>query len=340
MSDKSFIYGLIGGALASYLVKPKQVQAVTQIIQSTQQQLPQTFDYVINLYTDKIEITGYDGSSTTLSTISDLNTWLTSISGKNILIWNNGNMTGDFIPTSNRYVVMGNPTRFRTVLKNSDMDLYYLVQGLPEDLNDYSISNFGNYTINNVNIFAIGHPIIIDSSTGEYNENIHITAIGSYYFSVRMITGGVTAVANHAEIYDSVLLDGLMLTAGTAEILNTIVGERLYLDIGYIDAGPEINPYNVHMAYYYIENIPVFFLGMMPYQTLSADIKTIGISGETITITGVYKGLPNGIVIPLQISGDDVRVTVDTDNKKIIVLNNTGNSIDIIVTYSIALSGP
>jgi len=56
MSDKSFIYGFLGGAIASYLIKPKQTQTVTQIIQPAQPQPPQAFDYIINLYTDKIEI--------------------------------------------------------------------------------------------------------------------------------------------------------------------------------------------------------------------------------------------------------------------------------------------
>jgi gas vesicle protein len=162
MSDKSFIYGLIGGAIAGYLTRPKQTQAITQIIQTIQPQLPQVFDYVINLYTDKIEITDQGGSKTTLNTISELNEWLTRVTGKNIFIWNNGNMTGDFEPTSNRYVIMGKPTRFRTVLKSSDMDLYYFAYYLPdEEFSDSYISNFREYQLSNVNIFAIGQPIVI-----------------------------------------------------------------------------------------------------------------------------------------------------------------------------------
>jgi hypothetical protein len=341
MSDKSFIYGLIGGALASYLVKPKQAQTITQIIQTIQPQPPQVFDYIINLYTDKIEVIGYNNEKTTLNTINELNKWLTSVTGKNILIWNNGYMSGDFEPTSNRYVVMGLPTRFRTVLKNSDMDLYYLVHGLPEDHDDYSITNFGDYYFSNVNIFAIGQPIIIDSPSDEHLENIHITAIGSRYFYVKLISGGVTAIASHADIYDSALVDGLMLTAGTAEILNTIVGKHLYLDIGYMSTRPEIYLTDtVHMVYYNIDKIPVYFPGIMPYQTVSADIVSPGLSGEEIYITGVYKALPRSIMIPIEISKDNVDVTVNTENKKIIVLNNTGNNISVIVTYSIALSGP
>jgi hypothetical protein len=342
MSDKSFIYGLLGGAIAGYLSRPKQVQTVTQIIQTTQPQPPQIFDYIINLYTDKIDITGSDGSKTTLNTIDELNKWLTSVTGKNILIWNNGYMSGDFEPTSNRYVVMGLPTRFRTVLKNSDMDIYYFAQHNPEEESTTNyMTNYGEYQLNNVNIFAIGQPIIIDSPSDEHLENIHITAIGSRYFYVKLISGGVTAIASHADIYDSALVDGLMLTAGTAEILNTIVGKHLYLDIGYMSTRPEIYLTDtVHMVYYNIDKIPVYFPGIMPYQTVSADIVSPGLSGEEIYITGVYKALPRSIMIPIEISKDNVDVTVNTENETIIVTNKPPGTIDMVVIYSMAISRP
>jgi hypothetical protein len=346
MSDKSFIYGLIGGAIAGYLTKPKQVQTVTQIIQPTQPQLPQIFDYVINLYTDKIEITDQSGSKTTLNTINELNEWLANITGKNILIWNNGYMTGDFEPTSNRYVVMGKPTRFRTVLKNSDMDIYYLTHALPEDLDDYSITNFGEYQISNVNIFAIGHPIYINGTvSGEYNESIHITAIGSRYLSIRMITGGVTAVAGSAEILDSALVDGLTLTAGQAHILNTTVGRHLYLDIGYMDTGPEI--YLTDTArdiYFSIEKIAKYFGTVSPNQTVTAEVgilrSRLAATYQIIIVTGVYEKKLYAYNMLRPLSKDEAEVSVDAVNGTISVTNKTTSNINMVLIYSLALPRP
>jgi hypothetical protein len=342
MSDKSFIYGLLGGAIAGYLSRPKQVQTVTQIIQTTQPQPPQIFDYIINLYTDKIDITGSDGSKTTLNTIDELNKWLTSVTGKNILIWNNGYMSGDFEPTSNRYVVMGLPTRFRTVLKNSDMDIYYFAQHNPEEESTTNyMTNYGEYQLNNVNIFAIGTPIVISNSSGEYCENIHITAIGSRYLYVRLISGGITAIASYANIIDSALIDGLMLTAGTAEILNTIVGKHLYLDIGYIIAQPEIYLTDtVHMVYYNIDKIPIFFGLVNPNQTVTTNVGIMKSTYQYIYITGAYERSIYNYTILKPLSKDEAEITVDAVNGTISVTNKTTRTIDMVVIYSMAISRP
>jgi len=339
MSDKSFIYGLIGGAIAGYLTRPKQTQAITQIIQTIQPQLPQVFDYVINLYTDKIEITDQGGSKTTLNTISELNEWLTRVTGKNIFIWNNGNMTGDFKPTSNRYVIMGKPTRFRTVLKSSDMDLYYFAYYLPdEEFSNRYISNFGEYQLSNVNIFAIGQPIVIDSGSGIYNENIHITAIGSRYLYVRMMSGGVTAIAGNADIIDSALIDGLMLTAGTAQILNTTVGKHLYLDIGYMDDDPEIYLMNTtHMIYYNIEKIAKYLGFVEPNQTVTAKVGIMESTYQRIIVTGVYEEKLYNYDMFRPLGKDEAEISVDAVNGTISVTNKTTRTIDMVVFYSLAL---
>jgi hypothetical protein len=65
------------------------------------------FDYVIDIYSDKVVVTNPDGTTTQLSTISDLNNWLKNITGKRIRINANVEIYNDIYLSPNEYWIFG-----------------------------------------------------------------------------------------------------------------------------------------------------------------------------------------------------------------------------------------
>jgi hypothetical protein len=65
------------------------------------------YDYIIDIYSDKIVITASDGSTTTLNTISDLNGWLKNVRDKKIRINAHVEVTADVYLTRNEYWIFG-----------------------------------------------------------------------------------------------------------------------------------------------------------------------------------------------------------------------------------------
>jgi hypothetical protein len=69
------------------------------------------FDYVIDIYPEKIVVAGRDGSTVMLSTINDLNRWLGSVREKRIRINAHTEVAEDLRLTQNEYLIFGR--RFR-----------------------------------------------------------------------------------------------------------------------------------------------------------------------------------------------------------------------------------
>jgi hypothetical protein len=65
------------------------------------------YDYVIDIYADKVVITASDGSTTTLNSVDELNSWLKSVRDKRIRINAHVVVTSDLRLTRNEYWVFG-----------------------------------------------------------------------------------------------------------------------------------------------------------------------------------------------------------------------------------------
>ena len=66
------------------------------------------FDYIIDIYADRVVITdAYGNTVATLSTVNDLNNWLSNVRGKKIRINVNTVVTNDLVLTQNEYWVFG-----------------------------------------------------------------------------------------------------------------------------------------------------------------------------------------------------------------------------------------
>jgi hypothetical protein len=333
MADKAFIYGLIGGAIGSYLTRPKQQQPIQQQVQQQIARMPHEYDYVIDIYTDKIEITDTNGSKTTLNSIDDLNNWLSSVTGKNILIWNNGDMEGTLSLTSNTYVINGKPTRFEILLTQPNTYIYHLAPNLTEN----GIFNYSRdfiCDIDNSNIFAIDTNVNINCFREKRIQNINITAINSQVLTVSGINGRISAITGYAGISDSELTDGLMLIAGSAMISNVGIAKKACM---FIDNAPILTIYNLGSiveAYFDIKAIVTRGV-LNPNSSGTVPIPTLPFTVYSTTVLGVYKtDRPGGIISPLTENEGDV--IIDQDNKTITITNKTDKTIYFIIYYRLA----
>jgi len=99
------------------------------------------FDYIIDIYSDKVVITDAYGNTTQLSTIADLNNWLKNITGKKIRINANVEVTADVTLTSNEYWIFGNTLQYLWLLSRVTLYAYapigWLVNCDPSKLSDF-----------------------------------------------------------------------------------------------------------------------------------------------------------------------------------------------------------
>jgi hypothetical protein len=337
MSDKSFIYGLIGGVMANYLTKrerPPQPQI----------QIPQIFDYIVDLYTDRIEVTDTNGSKTTLNSLDDLNNRLINISDKNILIRNHGDITGTLRLTSNRYVIIGEPAKFAVILTRPNIDLYHLAPNLTDEgitnrydyLGEMTIINI--YPIDNSNIFATDTDIHIECLPEGTMQNINITAIGSRNLYVCGINGGLSAVTTYANLSRLELTNGLILVAKKADLIDIGISKKAYL---YIDRAYALSLYKINPDEFIdgpIDIKTVLYLGILrPGESRTAQLPSLPINYMLI-VTGVYKSILGWTYSPLTESEADV--VVDEFNRTISVTNKTVNlAMSIIIECRLLYPG-
>ena len=99
------------------------------------------FDYIIDIYSDKVVVTDASGNTTQLSTIADLNNWLRNITGKKIRVNANTEVTADITLTSNEYWIFGNTLQYLWLLSRVTLYAYapigWLVNCDPSRLSDF-----------------------------------------------------------------------------------------------------------------------------------------------------------------------------------------------------------
>jgi hypothetical protein len=349
MSDKAFIYGLIGGTIAGYLAKPRQ-QQIQQPIQQQLVRMPHEFNYVIDIYTNKIEIADQNGSKTTLYDIDDLSDWLSSTTDKDILIWNHGDMTGTIKLTSNRYVIYGKPTKFKTLLTQPNIDLYYLTPSQFFDqrvfsgrwypnfaITNFDIENWNWIPISNVNIFTIGASLIIYGDffhTEQALENIHVTAIDSPYIYINGIKGGVISSAYITLIEGSELTDGLIAISNTLSLYKVKINNYLFIESSNASIY-ETDYSQVSEPFIDIQG-EIGFVNVMPNQTVSDELPVqIGRSSEQVwEITGIYEVIyGSGYSYYLPLSRSEVDVQLNLDNNTLSITNKTSRTMSIVISF-------
>jgi hypothetical protein len=167
------------------------------------------YDYVIDIYSDKVVITASDGSTTTLNTVADLNSWLMNVRGKRIMINTHVVVTQDLVLTSNEYWIFGewveayvfvterNTTIISFAPLGSDREGYYVINMDPETGEDTDVSG--------LKLFAVYADVDIWGSETFTVSNISVHILSSMFTSFNNVSGDVYAVGNYVQVFDSAL---------------------------------------------------------------------------------------------------------------------------------------
>jgi hypothetical protein len=296
------------------------------------------FDYVIDIYSDKVIVTNPDGSTTQLSTISDLNNWLRNVTGKRIRINANVEVTADVTLTSNEYWIFGNTLQYLWLLSKITLYAYapigWLVNCDPSKLSDADrqreyfdacredISNsiiyidYGFYvniagsqtTLNNIFIYANN----VAYGSFENLDGASIVARGSdidvYTTTVKLL---ILEVFDELWFGDITALDGAVV----------VMISHGYTDIGSIDLS-KANVGRLRLLLTVMKDITLPASGTVNYDLGSLTSNIILPSGVNTLVE--IEGIQIGRAITMSVQGITAVYNPSTNN--LAITSNLGTS--------------
>jgi hypothetical protein len=295
------------------------------------------FDYIIDIYSDKVIVTNPDGTTTQLSTIADLNNWLGNITDKKIRINMNMRIAGDFYLTPNEYWIFG---------EKIDGSIY-LLDGKHTVISFAPISYITNYRrrekvyydISGSRIYILDYAEEVDISGTRDKplRNITVVVRHSYNTSLEyvedsdMYANGYF-VHSAASVLRNVLIDAAFANFGDVKTRNR-EGTWLVVSHMYAGAAP-LDLSGVYVAVIRLTN--TVWIGVSPRSTYREwlpqikgtnwtfyNIKAIGVE-----VCGEYgcrvDPLPEGVTYTIDVNAGELRIE-----------NNTDSGYDIDVVYEI-----
>jgi hypothetical protein len=164
------------------------------------------FDYIIDIYSDRIVITGAGGETTELSSIDELNSWFNNNKGKRIRINTHTAVYSDLILTQNEYWVIGKEIFADIVLTEKNISLYMLAPVYPYVYANYITnvdpSTSQMYDISGLNLFATLANIYIVGDPDMTITDINIFVMASKEIYIYYASGNICApnvISFHSE---------------------------------------------------------------------------------------------------------------------------------------------
>jgi hypothetical protein len=159
------------------------------------------FDYIIDIYSDRIVITGSDGKTTELSSIDELNNWFQNNKGKKIRINTHTAVYNNLILTQNEYWVTGKEIIANIVLTEKNISLYMLTPVYPYAYGIVSTNFITNvdpstgqmYDVSGLNLFATHANIDIEGSPDMTITDINVFVMMSNGIYARYVSGNLYA---------------------------------------------------------------------------------------------------------------------------------------------------
>jgi hypothetical protein len=296
------------------------------------------FDYIVDIYSDKVVVTNPDGSTTQLSTISDLNSWLRNITGKRIRINANVEVYNDIYLSPNEYWIFGEWIRGKIYLLSGKHTIISFTR-LGDLSNRSGIFNYdlqlNEYTdVSGSRIYSVYANLYLQGTDSMILNNILVYLVhASECFityvrgSVYIINGGYISLTN-STLYD-VFVDADELFLGTIASDGTgtwtlISRYTTYFGGGGVDAS-QVYDIRFHFTITRTESL---------LANTSKTITLPSISGTGMTykvvFIGVYKRTPSHDYIcnPLP---SEVTYQLDATNKTLTIQNGTTSPQDIYI---------
>jgi hypothetical protein len=330
--SKDFIGGAIAGALTAYIVSQLAGGRVEErVIVATS--TPPVFDYVVDVYSEKVVITASDGTTTQLPTVADFNSWLSNITGKKIRINMKARIDADFFFTPNEYWIFGEPVDGTIYLlegKHTVVSMAYISY----------ITNWRNWTTYDVSgsriYIATADSVWITGSSDRPVRNILLVvghagdvslehAEGDYYASGEFVHSAVSVLRN-------------MFLNATYLCLEGIEGrnrEGVWVAVSHVNTcDSPIDVKNVYRAELRLTSSGWLYVGPGYSQEFYlpeihgsnwAVIKTLQVGVERCSeMYCTLDPLPEGI-----------SYAVNLDEGKIVITNNTDSGLDVDIIVEV-----
>jgi hypothetical protein len=294
------------------------------------------FDYIIDIYSDRIVIAGADGKTTELSSIDELNNWFQNNKGKRIRINTYTVVSNDLIFTQNEYWVMGKEIIANIVLTEKNISLYMLAPLPYFYITNVDPSTGQLYDVSGLNLFATYASIDIEGSPDMTITDINIFVMASesifiYYVSGNICAPNVISFYSEESVFKRLYVVSLVymflsnvspvedsfwfiVSLGETYTENIQFGYNMYIRVRlrYMIDGIDIDPGD--SVTFYIERPP-----------LVAGYIYVDVIGASV---GQYRGIR--AINPLPTG---VTYSFDPSNNTITITNNTSNRVTIGVAY-------
>jgi len=310
--------------------------------------LTPTFDYIIDIYADKIVVTSSDGSTITLNTVNDLNNWFKNVRGKKIRINTNAVVTQDLVLTSNEYWIFGEWINANVITAEPNITIYsFAPLG-----NEWGSLLVGNYVYDassgrwvpvdasNLKIFAVYADINIENPSPSGYMPVSIYVMYSNYVSL-IGTRGDVAVRGHFITLIRCVIRNAYIDAGDLYMESCVADDGADIKIvSHLTEGiSDVNFDNAGRALldlYFDEAVTVnanssVSISLPPKTRTNTGrrvyIEQIGVIGQYVTT-----GYSLYYMLPLS---SNVSYNVDGSSNSIVITNNTANNLYVRLVYRV-----
>jgi hypothetical protein len=308
------------------------------------------YDYVIDIYADKVVITASDGTTTTLNTVADLNSWLRNVRDKRIRINANVVVTSDLRLTSNEYWVFGEWINTNVYVAEPNTTIVsfaplgnawggYYVSNMSPDTGEYvDASGFKLFAVYadvdietpypvppptympvTIVVLSSGHTKLhgVESDVlvqGYYLEMVYCRLRNAYIDVIVATLQSCDASGGHVVL---IIREYTSLSQVDFSGAKYFTGEIRFYRTVFVNPGQSVNinvPVLASSMYHYVfvENMGMLYASPLP-------------SGVAMYFLAP---LPSGVTY-----------SVDAPNKRIVITNSTGESITVIVVYRLVVNG-
>jgi len=312
------------------------------------------FDYVIDIYPDRIVVTGSDGSTVTFYTVGDLNSWLGSVRGRRIRVNAHTEVANDLRLTQNEYFIFGRRFRGNILLREKNITIisfaqlgYYYITPEGDEVETF-VTNYDPDTdtyldVSGLRLYSVYANLDIEGTATAWLTNVVVRVMFAYDASIFYLEGDVFLRSFFASI------GHVKLGNAHIEVLyNLSIGDvhaRASEGVWYIashnvthvfDTIDTVNVIDNYMVFYFKQGITLdpgatgyIDLGILP-TSFFIDVLIVHCGAEVSTFVGqTIRTLdPTGIACK-----------VDVRNKRIVVTNNTSATQMITVIWVVKAYG-
>jgi hypothetical protein len=345
-SEAERLFKLLAGGVALATVASVTQPLLSRLFARPAPVAMPAYDYVIDIYSDKVVITASDGSTTTLNTISDFNNWLNNVKGKKIRINVNTVVANDLVLTQNEYWIFGewvdanvyvvepNTTIVSFAPLGSGWEGYFVTNMSPDTGEYVDVSGF--------KLFAVYADVDIEGGPTFSVSNISVHILSSMYTWLVGVSGDVYTVCNWVYIFGATLRRAYIYANGELYMEN--VEGMGYGSAWLIVSLHETYLYNVVLGDVYEVYMCVRSAIMAPLpENTSQTFDLLSVTATnsegtlyyTVEAFGLWRAADVG---PLRLNANEppppgVTYSVDLNARRVTVTNSTSSPLGIVLAY-------